>query len=275
MTAKAGEKFSLNYIARGEPTADSTRMRRRVYRLFTTQKLDEKINSSDIELDLGVEIEWGVYAPDWETFFVRSQLRDFLDTITIVVRNLTGRYSAIQKNWVEGIRTIFQQENVGYRVDDLGGVHFAIDAEFEHNQACALAVIQAPRYGAARAHFEAGQRAMGAHPPQTREAIRQTFESIETIFKLMFPVAQLGTIEVTKKLKPVLQERLQGTERDAAMRLAEGLNDWITAAHPYRHGQAVQEPDNPSLTTAVLSISLGASYARWLAELDAAASNNA
>ena len=155
-------------------------------------------------------------------------------------------------------------------MDNLGGVHFAIDGEFVHNQTCAIAALQASRYGAARAHFEAGQRALDVTPPQTREAIRQTFESVETIFKLMFPVSQLGVTEVTKKLKPLLHEKLNGTERDVALRLTEGFSHWIIGAHPYRHGQGVENPDNPSLSTTILSVSLGSTYARWLAELDAA-----
>jgi hypothetical protein len=53
-------------------------------------------------------------------------------------------------------------------------------------------------------------------------------------------------------------------------RWLEGFVDWVNGAHQYRHGQGVEVPDNPSIGTAVLSVSLGSSYARWLAELDTA-----
>lgn len=269
MTIPKGVRFSLNYGSRSEPMEDSERMRRRIYRLFTVGEFDDVVTADLIELGVGVAVpRWPSGSAKWEVFFQSCALKDFLDVITVVARGAKGRSQAKLQSWVGAVGTIFQEENVRYRVDDLGGVHFAIDGEFVHNQACAIAALQAPKYGAARAHFEAGQRALDQTPPQTREAIRQTFECVETVFKLMFPVAQLGVTEVTKKLKPLLQERLRGTEREVALRLAENFIQWIIGAHPYRHGQAVEEPDNPGLSTAILSVSLGSTYARWLAELD-------
>lgn len=270
VTISEGVRFSENYIPRGEPTSDSSRMRMRLYRLFTTYKLDDKVRGETIELALGVLVPWTSYGRDWSKFFQERQLRDLLDTITVVYRALAGSYSIYQKSWLDGVSVIFRQENVRYRVDSKGGVHFAIDGEFDHNQACTIAALQAARYGAARAHFEAGQRALDASPPQTREAIRQTFECVETIFKLMFSdVSQLGSSEIAKKLKPLIDSRMSGSERNAMGLWLKSLGDWINGAHQYRHGQGVEEPDYPSIQTAVLNVSLGSTYARWLAELDA------
>lgn len=269
MTIKEGVKFSQNYIARGEPSSDSQRMRLRVYRLF--EKCRSRIDAEALELVLGVAVPWGPGRRDWQKFFLDSSLRDFLDTITVVAKELRDERSYKFEDWLNGVSLIFDEENVRYRLDNQGGVHFAVDGEFEHNQACAIAALQAPRYGGARSHFEAGLRAFDANPPQTREAIRQNFECVETIFRLMFPeVSQLGSSEVTKKLKPLIEKRLQGSEKNAMARWLEGFADWVNGAHQYRHGQAVEVPDNPTIATAVLSFSLGSTYARWLAELDAA-----
>jgi len=273
MSGKEGIRFSQNYISRGAPESDSSRMRLRVYRLFSTLKLYDHVSAETVELGIGARVPYHsvVSSRNWDGFFTGAALRDFLDAITVISRSIPSAYSRSRDQWIEGVGAIFLQENVGYRIDRQGGVHFAVDSEFEHNQASVIGALQAPRYSAARGHFEAGQRALDAHPTQTRDAIRQTFESVETIFKLMFPdVSQLGATEITKKLQPLIEGRLLGTERSAALRWLAGFKEWVNGAHPYRHGQGVETPDNPSIWSAVLSVSLGASYARWLAELDAA-----
>ena len=80
-------------------------------------------------------------------------------------------------------------------------------------------------------------------------------------------VSRLGAAEATKKLGPMLKERLGGTECDTALRSLEAFKEWVNSVQPYRHGQGVEEPDNPSVQSAVLSVSLGSSFVRWLAEL--------
>lgn len=260
-----GRRFSHNYLARGEPTQDSARARYRVLRVFTGQGYDTSIGAAAVERELGIKVPYGYSGRDWERFITCCELRDFLDLITVVAEHVSNALG----EWIKPVRTIFFEENLRYEVDSLGGVHFAIDGEFIHNQECSLAALEPARYDAARSHFQAGQRALDQTPPATREAIRQTFEAAETVFRLMFPdVSRLGAAEVTKKLLPVLRERLHGTECDAAGRLGEAFKEWVNGAHPYRHGQAVEAPDNPSVETAVLSVSLGASFIRWLAELD-------
>ena len=60
------------------------------------------------------------------------ELRDVLDLVTIAFRQLrAANYSS--ENWLRNIQRIFQEENVAYRVDALGGVHFYVDEEFARN----------------------------------------------------------------------------------------------------------------------------------------------
>jgi hypothetical protein len=55
----------------------------------------------------------------------------------------------------------------------------------------------------------------------------------------------------------------------AATKLLNAFKDWIVAAHFYRHEPGHQDPVQPPLTLAVQMVSIGASFIRWLAELDA------
>lgn len=245
-------------------------MRLRLSRLFEELHLDERVKVSTFELMLGASVPYQNGYLSWRRFFETSSITDLLDSITVIADIVrTTAYRNSLRQWLEYAEKIFREENVRYRIDENGIVHFAIDHEFERNQASALAALQHSRYGAARAHYEAGQKALDASPPETREAIRQTFECAETLFKLMFPnVSGLGSTEVAKKLNPLVESWPAGTERDASLRLITALKGWVDSAQPYRHGQSVEEPDNPSLSTAVLSVSLGSSFIRWFAELD-------
>ncbi|WP_291733746.1 hypothetical protein [Leisingera sp. F5] len=58
------------------------------------------------------------------------------------------------------------------------------------------------------------------------------------------------------------------TLQSVSAKTLEGFKDWINAAHFYRHEQGVEEPNQPAEEVAVLLISQGLSYTRWLAQLD-------
>jgi hypothetical protein len=55
----------------------------------------------------------------------------------------------------------------------------------------------------------------------------------------------------------------------AAIKLLNAFRDWIDAAHFYRHESGRPEPVQPPLLLVVQMVSVGASFLRWLAELDA------
>lgn len=269
MDNSEGLRFSQNYLRRGEPVRDSARMRRRLLRAFCDGQSINVISAAQVEAETGTVIPWTGYGHNWEVYFGNCELRDLLDTITLVARGLN---TADRQYWIESTARIFREENAGYRIDNKGGVHFAVDSEFSSNQASAIAALQGPRYGAALDHFEAAQNALDATPMRTRDAIRQTFEAVETVFRLMFPDASnLGSADAARKLQPLLLKLPNGTERDSSLRLLASFKEWINSAHNYRHGQGVEEPDNPSLQLTVLSVSGGAGFLRWLAELDTAA----
>ena len=265
---KEGERFSVNYAKRSSPQGDSLRMRLRVYQIFDILNLSERVTPAKIGLELGIAVPYGSYSPMWRNFFEHCELRDFLDVITLMARSSTNR-QLNGLSFTQNIASIFEQENVSYRIDDKGGVHYAIDEEYSHNQASTIAALSSSRFETARGHLESAQGALDKVPPDTRHAIRQAFECVETIFKLIFPnVSVLGASEATKRLLPIIERKFDGVERDVNGRLLEAFKEWVNSAHPYRHGQGTEAPLLPSVTTAVLSVSMAASWSRWLADLE-------
>ena len=107
-----------------------------------------------------------------------------------------------------------------------------------------------------------------------KTAIRSTFGAAEALFKLMFPKSpRLTASDAQSKLEPLLQ-RAYGTDsvaKRAAMKLTAAFVDWIDAAHFYRHEPGHEGPTQPPLALTVDMVSVGASFIRWLAELDAIA----
>jgi len=59
----------------------------------------------------------------WGRYFEEAKLADVLDAIT------TAFEVARDRRFLEAVATIFVEENLGYRVDAEGVVHFAVDAE--------------------------------------------------------------------------------------------------------------------------------------------------
>src|SRR5258707_3195347 len=100
-------------------------------------------------------------------------------------------------------RRIFAEERVRYRIDDKGGVHFTVDAEFERSRIATLSQLGQARYAGIRELFEAAFTAMDSTPPDGKGAIRSVFFAAESLFRLMYPnSAQLSAGEVSKQLKP-------------------------------------------------------------------------
>jgi hypothetical protein len=89
--------------------------------------------------------------------------------------------------WLNGVQRIFSEENVHYRVDRLGGVHFKFDEEFERVTAAAISILQPRRYANFLDGFNQALRALAEGPPDGKGAIRATFTAIEGLFALMIP----------------------------------------------------------------------------------------
>jgi hypothetical protein len=121
-----GARFSHVYIDRGEPIGDSTRARRRIgHQVYEFRALNDELG---VEIAREMGVERGHYE-SWPDFLERIPLRDVLDLITVAFRVLVkDRFSGGQSaQWLRTIQRIFDEENVYYRVDEAGGVHFGVD----------------------------------------------------------------------------------------------------------------------------------------------------
>ncbi|MCZ8352458.1 MAG: hypothetical protein O9352_21380 [Rhizobium sp.] len=269
-----GQRYSHVYLRRGEPVADSDRVRVRL-----SESCPTLTGLSDyLTRELGVRVSHryigdhgasGVH----NSFFKSGEMRDLLDAITLIYNyvKLKG-YNSPAEHWLKEVRRIFKEENLGYRVDEAGGVHFFLDQVFELHRTAALSSLNSPRYANALNEFDRAYRALDHVPPDNKGAIRSIFTAVEGLFRLMFLSApRLGAKEASQHLPPLI-DRLYGhdqTAKFAAGKLVSAFKEWVDAAHFYRHEQGREEPVQPPDSVAFLLIDQGATFVRWLAELDA------
>ncbi|MFX5689069.1 hypothetical protein ABTD94_21875, partial [Acinetobacter baumannii] len=60
------------------------------------------------------------------------------------------------------------------------------------------------------------------------------------------------------------------TAMRAANKQLASFRDWIDSSHNYRHEQGSEEPVQPPIDLAILAISNGTAFLRWLIHLDQA-----
>lgn len=268
-----GQRFTQVYLERGRPTEDSQRARRRLAALIDTMSGLSSLPTL-IPAELGVDVVWGVGGADWHDTLARMQIRDVLDLVTVAYRLLRNKgevYNA-SSTWVRRTRRIFDEENLGYTVDDAGGVHYRLDDEFARNKAATIAALQAARYANSLNEFDRGMTALIGAPADGKGAIRGVFAAVEGLFRLAVPNApRLGAAELSG-LEPLLNRvyAADATALRSAMKMLAALKDWTDAAHFYRHEQGAEAVAQPPMNLTVHLVSTGASYLRWLAELDSA-----
>jgi hypothetical protein len=203
-----GRRFSHVYLDRGEPTDINERVRVRLRSLI--------VSIPNLRTSTLVEDELGVEFTSWGAFFSKAATRDVLDLITVAYRRLAGvQYLAqtLCEQWLKGVQKIFLEENVHYRVDRRGGVHFYINEEFARVTVAAVSILQKSRYANSLDAYTASLAALSMSPPDGKGAIRGTFTAIEGLFALMFSdVRRLAAGEVSR-LRPLLQETYSGDRR--------------------------------------------------------------
>src|SRR5262249_55456044 len=154
-----------------------------------------------------------------------------------------GRFYRKPQLWVEETARIFLEENVHYRVDRQGGVHFYFDEEFAHNHAATIAVLKGSRYANTLHSFEGTLAALSKAPPDGKAAIRSTFAALEGLFKLMSPGSPRLTRKETEKLQSLIQKLYtpDATALGASNKMLNAFKEWIDAAHFYRHEPGTEE----------------------------------
>lgn len=269
---KIGKRFSQLYLERGTPGSDSVRFRRRLG-AFCNNNLGNFIDEIPdvIHQELGVQVPLGGLNYDMVNFFIQAEIRDVLDSITIIY-NLIERQGSSAKGWRIFVQKAFREENLAYKVDEEAVVHFLVDEEFERNRVDVLKFLDTKCYASVKAAFEDAHRHLDTDPIDTKASVRSIFESLEILAKLMIPNAKnLNKRLVQNDLKESAKKAYK-TDKVATKTINTiftGLGEWVDALHNYRHGQGTEEPIAPPLGFAIYIFSAGASFLRWLLEIDA------
>src|SRR5882724_11775971 len=141
-----GELFSRAYLMRGDPLRDSERFRRRLeayaesYLGFIASQGSQakpfsELLAHQIHMQLGVDVPVGYDSYNFASFFRTAATRDLLDTVTLIWRLLmTVREQRRAEPFLAFVAAALAEENLGYRVDERGGIHVLVDAEFERNR---------------------------------------------------------------------------------------------------------------------------------------------
>jgi len=261
-----GERFSLACLDRGPATPDSKRLRTRLSGYFNDSagQIGPHLVSA-VKTELGVEVPMMAMGYDWDRFLTQCEIRDLLDFITLVWRYFTGmrlRQSAAE--WLAFVRRAITEENLSYRVDDQGGVRFAVDSEFARGQAAVIGLLNDARYAAVRHSVEECNKALDQTTPDTLKAVRSIYDAQETLFKQTFTQAKLiGSGEIEKFVVAKLQSLYVGRELEATKLYVSSWKKWVDAMQQYRHADGAQEPNPPPNDLAIAVTSAGMGHLRW------------
>ena len=257
--------FLYRYLERAAPRGDSPRFRVRLSAAYPDiDAVRSKVHTS-LRAEAGItppSSQWGV---SWEQFFTKSPMEEVLTAVTVIFQHLRGYQAAA--SYLSAVERALAEENIGFRIDALGVIHYAVDEVFEGQRAALLAVLNAPLLAAARRAYESVYRHMGTQPPDTLSAARAMFDSVEIVARQLCPAHKNLHVGLCRgELRELCINALGGDaiEQKVWTGMFAGLVEWVAAMHTIRHGQ----PFNTSPLTeefAVFAISSGSSYLRLLA----------
>ena len=283
------QRFSQIYLERPKDLEDSSRMRKRIssyyeqkihFKTFASYSKNHDTTRYDKLVKILIEEELGISVPYFSSsgIFYKTdalmqtcELRDFLDIIFVInTAILKNNNLSLSKEWISFVERVFREEGASYTIDANGAIHFYPDEEFKINKQSTLSALSDPRYEQALKIYENAYSALSVGKKDTRTAVKDIFEAVETIAKLIDSrIKRLRATEVDKILKPLLERSITDPdERSFVRTMFSSLEEWVNAHHIYRHGQKKEKHTPPSLETAILSLSCGSAYLRALIDLD-------
>lgn len=280
-----GKRFSQVYSIRGKPEADSKKARFRLAKLlgrycpgpirgqYGFSKDFAALAQSLIEEELGTKFNTNSMGRrSWEVHLEEISVSDMLDTVTIASKAIKNHQQSeeLRGAFLQEVQRIFNEENLAYDVDAVGGVHPLIDAAFSRSVESAIAGLKAPRYEATAACIERIDTCLLVDPRDYIGAIRAVFGACENTFKQMYGVPRLDAKTAGDRISADLQRHYakHPTQLRVTSKMLEAFKDWVDAAHFYRHEQGQAATNQPEDEVAVLLISQGISFVRWLVALD-------
>lgn len=275
-----GGLYAHNYLRTDEILRDNPRMRFRLGKLFETVASHQHSDAYDfgnlVERELGFSVLRSGYSSSYFPYGDVTEtvkIVDLLHIVTLLFKFLgASRHSNNPNRLRSQIQRIFDETNVGYKLDEKGGVHPKMDEEFERVRVSAIRKLGSPEFATERYYVEAVEQALLADPLDGKAAIRSTFDAIENLYKQIFPKApQMNKANLQNHLKSAMELLFPGAEnknaRRSSLKLVEALIDWVDGVHEYRHAPGTPEPLQPPEELTILVVSQGLAYLRWLAEL--------
>jgi len=264
------ELFSRKYIS-VEKVEDSDRARNRFIAMFEELRYASDFPAGelakDIKLKLGVQVPFQerhrgcfYYFDSW---YQRCELRDWLDSITLLYLKLQGE---TQNEFMLFTNEIFIDAGLPYEINDTGSVGYRVDAEFARDINATICGLKQNNFKGANDKFIEGVSILYSLDGNNGTAIYTIFQSLENIFRIIFPnVSRLGTKEIKEQLKKSTLETIyEGRNINAMSRIVIAFCEWVNACHQYRHADGKLEKSDVPLDVAVLIISNGSAYLRWL-----------
>lgn len=278
--------FSRVYCIPDEKQHDSERLRRRLGRYASDMDRHAHLIADRIEKETGARVPRPGGYLDIDSFFQGAELRDVLDSITHIHNALIDRARVQSRNWTESetlrraasewrafAGRVLKEEHSPYEIGEDCNVQYAVDEAYSMNRRATLNGLQAPRWDAVRAEFERAFRSLDGVTQDTNAAIRAMSAAVEACVKVLLAngVSRVGLPEIEKNLWPAVQAIYADDKiaADASHQILKSLGDWVNAAHQYRHGQGVDNEVAGPLELAVQMLTSGASFIRWLIDMDA------
>jgi hypothetical protein len=274
---RVGGYFSRNYRTASAPSTDSTKAR------FRIAKYLEEYTAGDsgsfgryIEKELGIKIVkiYQTAYVSWEEALLKCSIVEFLDIVTAIAifcptRIITSDRVPVRHEFIPFVSRVLREEQLAYRIDEKGGVHPFVDATFTGQLSEILLNFSRFELTAARNHILDAESALLASQFDGRKAVRSIFDAVENLFKLICTGAtQLNSSSIRDRLAPiVLSLAADSHQKRFTGKILDSLADWVDAGHFYRHEPGKPEPTEPSSTLAILYVSSGLGFARWLGEI--------
>lgn len=271
-----GLRFSLAYAKAGPPLQDSARFRGRVGHFLDAYVAGDHGVQTALRLELNITLVADYDTSGWHGFLTDAPLPQVFDTLTETIKVLRQRGRPYRSEGLnvqtlqDFISRVFQEEHLAYLLDAGGGVRYRHDEELERNLAATIGGLEPERFAGARQSFEKSRAALSQATPDTLSAVNDAFRAVENVFRLLTGASLLGTNDVKKEVKRLVDTKYGQVATDAGRLMADSFADWVTASHLYRHAPEEPGPVAPPLDLAVVMVSSAAAYLRWLLELDRA-----
>ena len=264
--------FSRVFCEPEELIRDSQRLRRRLGVYCATNFRDIAFNLSRIiERETGCRVPWFGTNVSLDQFFERAELRDVLDSVSLIFHALAGDRRAAGL-WHQFVSRVFVEEKSTYHLGADGSVTYAVDALYAAARTATVTGLAAEKWKPCREETERAFSAMDSDPPDTNNAIRAIGAAVEAAGKISIGnvAATIGPNEIERHLWPMVQAAYprDQTARDCSHQFLRAYADWVTSTHQYRHGQVHNEAALAPLELAVALLSMGCSILRWLVKID-------